>query len=86
MRELSGAVSEEDKVMIVSMTVLDFMQRNGCYSSYAAQSHSICCKWLCELSKQLQDLHTDVTLLSETQLKPRERLCTVVTAQNKVFQ
>jgi hypothetical protein len=27
-----------------------------------------------ELSKQLQDLHIDVALLSETQLKPRERL------------
>jgi hypothetical protein len=27
-----------------------------------------------ELSKQLQDLHIDVTLLSETHLKPHERL------------
>jgi hypothetical protein len=27
-----------------------------------------------ELSKQLQDLHVDVALLSETHLKPRERL------------
>jgi hypothetical protein len=26
-----------------------------------------------ELSKQLQDLHTDVSLLSETHLKPHER-------------
>jgi hypothetical protein len=26
-----------------------------------------------ELSKQLQDLHVDLTLLSETRLKPRER-------------
>jgi hypothetical protein len=30
MRELSGAVSEEDKVMIVTMMVLDIMQRNSC--------------------------------------------------------
>jgi hypothetical protein len=27
----------------------------------------------CELSKQLQDLHIDVTLLPETRLKPHER-------------
>jgi hypothetical protein len=41
MKELSEAVSEEDKVMIVTMTILDFMQQNGRWSSYAAQSHSI---------------------------------------------
>jgi hypothetical protein len=29
-KELSEAVSEEDKVMIITMTVLDLMQRNGC--------------------------------------------------------
>jgi hypothetical protein len=29
MRELSVAVSEEDKVMILTMMVLDLMQRNG---------------------------------------------------------
>jgi hypothetical protein len=28
----------------------------------------------CELSKQLQDLHIDVTLLSETHFKPHDRL------------
>jgi hypothetical protein len=27
----------------------------------------------CELSKQLQDLHVDVALLSDTHFKPRER-------------
>jgi hypothetical protein len=30
MRELGEAVSEEDEVMIVTMMVLDFMQRNDC--------------------------------------------------------
>jgi hypothetical protein len=30
MKELSEAVSEEDKVMIVIMMVLDLMKRNGC--------------------------------------------------------
>jgi hypothetical protein len=30
MKELSEAVSEEDKVMIVTMMVPDLMQRNGC--------------------------------------------------------
>jgi hypothetical protein len=30
-------------------------------------------RWHYELSKQLQVLHTDVTLLSETHLKPHER-------------
>jgi exonuclease III len=29
-----------------------------------------------KLSKQLQDLHIDVTLLSETHLKPYEKFCT----------
>jgi hypothetical protein len=29
-KELSEAVSEEGKVMIVTMMVLDIMQRNGC--------------------------------------------------------
>jgi hypothetical protein len=29
---------------------------------------------ICELSKQLRDLHIDVALLSETRLKPYERL------------
>jgi hypothetical protein len=41
MRELSEAVSEEDKVMIVSMMILDLMRRNCCKSSYAAQSQNI---------------------------------------------
>jgi uncharacterized protein YggL (DUF469 family) len=30
MKELSEAVSEEDKLMIVTMVVLDLMQWNGC--------------------------------------------------------
>jgi hypothetical protein len=30
MKELSEAVSEEDKAMIVTMMVLDLMQQNGC--------------------------------------------------------
>jgi hypothetical protein len=30
MKELSEAVLEEEKVMIVTMMVLDLMQRNGC--------------------------------------------------------
>jgi hypothetical protein len=41
MKGLNEAVSEEDKVMIVTMMVLNLIQRNGCWSSYAAQSHSI---------------------------------------------
>jgi hypothetical protein len=31
-------------------------------------------KLFCELSKQLQDLHTDVSLLSEKYFKPNDRL------------
>jgi hypothetical protein len=30
MRKLSGAASEDDKLMLVTMMVLDLMQRNGC--------------------------------------------------------
>jgi DNA-directed RNA polymerase subunit L len=30
MKELSEAVSEKDKVMILTMMLLDLMQRNGC--------------------------------------------------------
>jgi hypothetical protein len=77
-----AAVSEEDKVMIVTTMVLDLMQRNGPWSSYAAQSDSCRCKWLYEPSKHLQDLHMDVTLLSETYLKPHERLYSVVYSAN----
>jgi hypothetical protein len=42
--------------------------------------------WRYELSKQLQDLHMDVTLLSETHLKPHERLYIVVHSANEEFQ
>jgi hypothetical protein len=39
-----------------------------------------------EISKQVQDLHTDVALLSETHLKPHERLSTVVySAKARIF-
>jgi protocatechuate 3,4-dioxygenase beta subunit len=30
MKELTEAISEEDKVIFVTMKVLDLMQRNGC--------------------------------------------------------
>jgi hypothetical protein len=30
-------------------------------------------RWRCEFSKQLQDLHIDVDLFSETYLKPSEK-------------
>jgi hypothetical protein len=66
--------------MIVTMTILDFMQQNGRWSSYAAQSHSIWCKWLYELSKQLQDLYIGVALLSET------HLIVLFIVQNEEFQ
>jgi hypothetical protein len=41
MTELSKAVSEEDRVMIITKMALNFMQQNGCYNSLATQSHSV---------------------------------------------
>jgi hypothetical protein len=39
--ELSEAVSERDKIIIITIMVLNLMKQNGCWSSEAAQSHSI---------------------------------------------
>jgi predicted membrane protein len=38
--ELSKAVSEEDRVMVIIKLVLNLMQQNGCQNSSAAQNHS----------------------------------------------
>jgi hypothetical protein len=45
MTELSKAVSEEDRVMVITKLVLNLMQQNGCWNLLAAQSHSNECKW-----------------------------------------
>jgi hypothetical protein len=43
--ELSEAVSEKDNIMVIAKLVINLMKQNGCWSSYAAQSLSIQCKW-----------------------------------------
>jgi hypothetical protein len=78
MTELSEAVSEKDKIMVITKIVLNLMKQ------MAARVHRVL-KVIAfnengiwrqhnELSKQLQDLSTDVALLSETHIKPHERL------------
>jgi hypothetical protein len=41
MTELSEAVSEKAKIMLITKMLLSLMKRNRCYSSEAAQNHSI---------------------------------------------
>jgi hypothetical protein len=61
MTEFNGAVSEEDKILVISKIVSNRMKENG----IRRQRY--------ELSKQLEELHVDVALFSETHLKPHER-------------
>jgi hypothetical protein len=41
MTELNIAVSEKDKIMVITDMVLNLMKQNGCYNSSVAHSHSI---------------------------------------------
>jgi hypothetical protein len=75
--ELSEAVSEKDKIMVITKMLLNLMKQNGCgvrrplkLMAFIANGIWRQCN---ELSKQLQDLHADVAVLSETHLKPHER-------------
>jgi hypothetical protein len=74
--ELSEAVSEKDKIMVITKMALNktkwliIVHRPLKFIAFNANA-----TWRrrYELSKQLQDLHMDVALLSEIHLKPHER-------------
>jgi hypothetical protein len=77
MTKLTKAVSEEDRVMVITKLVLNLINKMTAsfhrpLKTVAFNANDI---WMqrYELSKQLQDLHIDVALLSETHLKPHER-------------
>jgi hypothetical protein len=67
--ELSEAASEKDKLMVITRMVLNKMAARGYRPLNAFNANGILRRRY-ELSKQLQDLHIDVALLSETHLKP----------------
>jgi hypothetical protein len=76
--ELSEGASENDRIMVITKMIfnetkwlLEFIGH-----SVIAFSENGIWKWLYEFSKQLQHLHIDVALLSETHLKPHERCLT----------
>jgi hypothetical protein len=72
--ELIKAVSEKDKIMVITKMVLEKMaarvQRPLKVIAFNAND---IWRWRYELSKQQQGLHIDVALLSETHFKPHER-------------
>jgi hypothetical protein len=77
MTELSGAVSEEDKIVAITKIVLNLIKQmatsvNTPLKVLAFNANGIG-RQRYELSKHLQDLHVDVALFSETHLKSHER-------------
>jgi hypothetical protein len=81
MRELSGAVAEEDKVMIVTMMVLGLMQLNVILLEFTGRPKSYLLMQMAfdgSAMSSVNSCETYVTPLSETHLKPRERLYIVL--------
>jgi hypothetical protein len=76
MTDLSEAVSEKDKIMVITKIVLNLMKQNAARVHRLLKVITFQAKGVwrqCyELSKQLQDLHIDVAFLSQTHLKPHE--------------
>jgi hypothetical protein len=77
MTEPNSAVSEEEKIVAIKKIVLNLMKREATrflrpLKVLAFNANGIG-RQRYELSKQLQELHIDVALLSETNLKPHER-------------
>jgi hypothetical protein len=77
MAELKGAAFEEAKFVFLAKIIFKFVKENGnkAYGPLkiiAFNANGIL-RQRYELSKQLQDLHIDVALFSETNLKPHER-------------
>jgi hypothetical protein len=69
MAELKGAASEEDKFLALAKIVFKLMKDNGKVVAFNANG---ILRQRYELSKQLQNLHIDMALFSETRLKPHE--------------
>jgi hypothetical protein len=77
MIELSGAVSDEDKIVAITKSVLNLINKmasriHRSLKIIAFNANGIR-RQRYELSKQTHDLHIDVALFSETHLKPHER-------------
>jgi hypothetical protein len=78
MTELDEAVSEKDKIKVVIGMVLNIIKQMAAVVhrpiEVIAFSANGIWRQRCDISKHLQDLHIDVTLLSETHQKPHGRL------------
>jgi hypothetical protein len=70
--ELKAAESEEARAVAIKKLVLYLMKQNGPLKIIAFNSVGIW-RQRYELRKQLEDLLIDVTVFSETPLKPHER-------------
>jgi hypothetical protein len=78
MTVFNDAVSEEEIIVAIIKIELNLMTQNGHYSSrplkfFTFNANGIG-RWRYELSKQLQELHVDVALFSETSETSREVL------------
>jgi hypothetical protein len=77
MTELSEAVSEKEKIVVVTKMVLNLMKQMAArvHRPLKVTAFNATDIWRqrYELSKQLQGLHIDVAVLSETHFKPHER-------------
>jgi hypothetical protein len=71
-REFRGAVLEETEIMTTTKIALNFMEQNGHQNYMVLKIIALIANDIArqryELSKQLQDLHIDVALFSETHL------------------
>jgi hypothetical protein len=72
--ELSGAATENEKVAVITKGVFRLLHSNANNSSQTSENlafnANVTGMQACEVRKQLQDLKTDMALLSETYLKP----------------
>jgi hypothetical protein len=74
MTDLTEAMSGKDKIMFITKIVLNEKMAARIHRPLKVIAFNANGIWRRRfvLSKQLQDLHIDVALLSETHLKPRE--------------
>jgi hypothetical protein len=78
MAEQNGAESEEDRIMAITKIVSNAWSKTAArvhmHHRVVAYNPNGIARQRYGLSKQLQDLHVDAVLLSETHLKPNEGL------------